>query len=209
MVRSPGLSGSEVLGGREMPVQPLQRRAANVEQPELDQHLRRVARVALRVAAQVLQAAVGRVEGSAGLAESRAVAGNHGARRQLGDPVEHFLLLGEAGVALQFREDHAEAVLPQRIGRQEDALVVVVEQHHLRVVPAAGDHLPFEAAEAQRPADVDQRLVVEARALLAGGSVVQPPLVPLAHRGGETGRDGDGGPEARVQRRVAAHVIRM
>ncbi len=135
------------------------------------------------------------------------MAGNHHAHIQRGDARQHGRLLGEATLAFEFREDHAKAVLPQRIARDQDAFLRGEQHHGMGIVAGRADYLPLDPAQAQGIAVLHHVVEGEAVALLAGGAVAEGVHVPRAHRLGLRGGDQRARLPAALQRGVSAAVV--
>ena len=137
------------------------------------------------------------------------MARNDGAHRQRRDQLQHPLHVVESRLAFQFGKDHAEAVLPQRIGRDQHAVFGVEEQQRVRVVAGRGQRLPFAGADAQPVAGRHAAVCREALAVLAQRPVAQRLLVPALHRVQARRRHLHPQRPLLLQRRVAAAMVGM
>jgi hypothetical protein len=117
-----------------------------LQQRELHHHLDRVARVARRIGRQVIEPAVRALERARHVGEHRAVSGQRDRDVERCDPLEDRALLGEARLAVELGEDHAETLLPQRVGADQQPRVAAVQHQRLRVV-ARGDGIELEIAD--------------------------------------------------------------
>ncbi len=159
------------------------------------------------VGAHRSQPRAGAGERAGDVGKRRAMAGDDPARVQAGDQVQRRGDVVEPGLAGELGKDDAEAVLPQRVGRDQHAMRVVVQHDRMRVVPRRGQHLPGAPAHAQRAAGLDAGLRHEALAALARRGVAQRLLVPVDNRLPLARRDAQARAELALQRGIAAAVV--
>src|SRR4051812_1976297 len=95
-----------------------------------------------------------------------------------GDEVERGALLVETRFVRQLGEDHAEAVFPERVARDEDAFTCAVEQQRVRIVAGRRERLPAQAAQLDLVTRSERGVERKARALLPGHPVAERVLVP-------------------------------
>jgi hypothetical protein len=141
--------------------------------------------------------------------ERPAVAGDHHAHRQPLDRIQRGIDVVEAGFTVDLGKDDAEAVFPQRVGRDQHAVCGVEQQQRMRIVSGCGDRVPAPTTGDENFSRCQRGGVREALAALAGAGVRQAHRVPCRHRGGVARRHDDRRAEGTLQRGVAAAVIRM
>jgi hypothetical protein len=136
------------------------------------------------------------------------VAGDDGERCQGLDHIQrggHFL---EGLQALDFGKHHAEAVFPERIGRDQCAAGRLEQDDGVRVMPRRGMDLPVAPGQPHAGAGLQYAGQRKWRAFLAGGGVAQRLGIPVAHEFGLARRDiGPGLRPARLQCGIAAAVV--
>ena len=180
-----------------------------LEQQELEQHLDALTAVSRGIGAEVVEALAGALEGATHIGEHRPMAGDHQVDLEFADAIEDGALLGKARLAFELRKDHAEAVFPECIGRDQDAGRLAVEHHRLRVVPWRGDRLPWQSAKFDH-LTINQHIVEgELFAALTGRPEAQGLRIPIAHRlrtGHRNDRATAIGP---LQDGIAAAVVRV
>ena len=111
---------------------------------------------------------------------------------------------------VQGRKDHAKAVLPQGIGRDQHALAFAPEHDHVGIVPVSGQHGPVVSAQSYLAAHHQRVVKGKTLALLPGGAVAQGVIVPM--RDGLLQARWDGGVHlavAALQGGIAARVVRV
>ena len=86
-----------------------------------------------------------------------AVAGNHQRRLELLDQVQRRGDLVECLLAFQLGKDDAEAVLPQRVGRDQRARLRLEQDDGMRIVARRSVDLPLQAAQPHARARLQQR----------------------------------------------------
>ena len=184
------------------------RQAAEVEQREGEAGFHRIAGDARRVALEGFEATEGAVERGAVVAEGRAVAGDHGIDVEAREHRQRLACRGErAGPAEQFAEDDAEAVLPERVAGDQQALPRAMENQRFHVVAGRGDGLPDEAAHLEFLARRDHAVVAKAVAALRGRAEQQRLFVPVGDVRFDAGGNEDLAAEGALHGRVAADVV--
>ena len=161
-----------------------------------------------RVGDKALQPRAREGDGLGHVGEQAAMSRDHERGRQRFDQVDRLAEFVERVVAFELGKHHAKAALPQRIGRDQDALSRIEQDHRMGIVAGRGVHLPQAVAEPDVGAGLQQGVVRERGAALARGRVGERLGVPVAHMPRQTGRNG--GPErrpGRLQRGVAAAVV--
>ena len=147
------------------------------------------------------------LQGAGKVCERRAVAGNGAARAQGFDQVQRAAYIVKGLFAVEFGEDDAEAVFPQRVGADEHARFVVKQHDRMGVVPRCGQHLP--AASAQRQGLPRRHALVGNKTFadLAGCTVAQDVFVPGQRSGVLARWNGDAAAEGTLHCGVAAAVV--
>ncbi len=180
-----------------------------IDHPELDQRLGDVARVADGIGPQCREALACAVERSGSIPERRTVTGNDPGWRERRDALQQLFLLVESGFALDLRKDRAEAMLPERVGGDQDAVGSAPEHDLVGIVAARGDDFPGETAQRDFAARLQHVIEREARAVLPDARIAESAVVPCRDGGGLARRDRDRRPEALLQVGVAAAVVRV
>ena len=136
------------------------------------------------------------------------MAGDDDVDRQAGEHFQGCPRCRDAvGLAEQFRENHAEAVFPQRIAGNQDALFRVVVGQRFHVVTGNRNRLPVQPAHLQFAAGSDQPVVLEARCLLSQWRQQQRFLVPFGDGCMQASRDDDLAAEPGLYGSIAANVV--
>ncbi len=111
--------------------------------------------------------------------------------------------------AHHFAEDDAEAVLPQRVAGNQDALFGAVVDQRFHVVAGRGQRLPDHAAHFEFAVGFDHTVVGEALAALLRGVEHHRIGIPLGDHAFDAGGDHDLAAEGRLQRGIAADMVGM
>ena len=181
---------------------------APFQQFKFQQHFGAIAGVALGVLGKAVEFAARQGQGRGQLGENRAVAGNDGGGVQAFDQVQRLRHLVKRVHAFQLWEHHTKTVLPQGIGRHQQAVFGRKQNDRMRVVPGGGVHLPVHVAPAVGAAGLQQSVEAKCGAVLSGVFVAQLILRPVLHRLGEPGGNpGEQVGVVRLQRMVAAAVV--
>ena len=104
-------------------------------------------------------------------------------------------------------ENDAEAVLPQGIAGDEDALVGTVVDQRFHIVARGRERLPTQPTHVEFAAGLDHCVVGKAVATLFGRIEQQGIGVPVADHALDTGGDHDAAAECRLQRGIAADMV--
>eukprot|EP01022_Parablepharisma_sp_SALTPOND_P017912 TRINITY_DN290_c1_g3_i4.p2 TRINITY_DN290_c1_g3~~TRINITY_DN290_c1_g3_i4.p2 ORF type:complete len:1276 (+),score=518.94 TRINITY_DN290_c1_g3_i4:24104-27931(+) len=186
-----------------------QRDAAPVQQQELHQYLDAIVGIAQRIGLQVIQSRKSLRQRIVDLMEGRAMAGDDGAHLQRADQLQRGTGFLETGFAIKLGEDDAEAIAPQRIGRDQHAFLRAVEQQRMRIMAGRGQQLPVQVAQAHDVAAAQRLRMGKARAALAGGAIAQRGFIPAAHLLCFGGGDGDAAVVLGLQRGIATAMVGM
>ena len=87
----------------------------------------------------------GALERAGDISKHLAMPGNHNAGCEMFDVIQYGLLLGKAALAVNFREDDAEAVFPQSVSRNQDPFGWFKEYDRIGIMPWGAMDLPFRA----------------------------------------------------------------
>jgi hypothetical protein len=138
------------------------------------------------------------------------VAGNDDVDRQAADHLQRGARCRQGLLAAQdLAEDDAEAVLPQGIARNQDALFGAMKDQRLHVVAGRRQSFPGVAAHFEFAAGFDHGIVGKAVTALLRGVEQQGFGVPLGDHAFDAGGNHDAAAEGGLQGGVSADVVGM